>query len=169
MTALLSQPKPVRERNDAYGDFIRTQPCLIRDQHKCRGAIEAHHVIFEGQGRMGSKVSDYQQVPLCQDAHELARRRDWFQMHFGVDFEVTIARLNLQYSKISAGRRKQSNRTVSINPTVTDLGIKCSCGVRHKFSPSKLTFKTIPGGNPSVSYWCPRKRETLEAKMRRAA
>lgn len=62
----LMYPKPIRHESPLYLAFIRGHMCLVP---KCFKAPQAHHIVMDGQGRIGSKVSDYQAVPLCEKHH----------------------------------------------------------------------------------------------------
>lgn len=90
-------PKPRRLENDDYLKFVRLHPCLVK---QCwRGPIHAHHVIFDGQGVLASKVPDYQATPLCprhhREYHDLGRDR--FEDKYGIVFSVVIMTLMAEF------------------------------------------------------------------------
>ena len=90
----LAFPKPVRMEDPDYLRFIRRQPCLISNT-----ASEAAHVIPEGHGKMGSKVSDYRTVPLSpklhRELHHIGRRA--FELKHNVSLDLEQIRLLEMY------------------------------------------------------------------------
>jgi len=89
-------PKPQRIELPKYLKFVRQHPCLIKD---CWKRTEAHHVVFDGQGRTGSKVSDFQTVPLCEEHHKLFHQcgRASFEFQFGLNLYQIIIDLLSEY------------------------------------------------------------------------
>jgi len=91
-------PKPERETDEAYLDFVRSQPCLCKGNdkgRKCLGDIAPHHTKTVGSGG-----SDYGTVPLCAEHHTECHSigRDTFQDKYGISFRDTIARLRTMYA-----------------------------------------------------------------------
>lgn len=84
-----ASPKPRRIESGVYLKFIRGQRCVVP---KCYRFTQAHHVVFDGQGRIGSKVSDFQAVPCCErhhrEYHDLGRER--FALRYGLNFEQIL-------------------------------------------------------------------------------
>ncbi len=85
-------PKPERIESSAYRTFIRTHQCVVP---KCYRRTEAHHIVFEGQGRIGSKVSDYQCVPCCTRHHEEyhSTSRERFSVKYSLNLAMVIIEL----------------------------------------------------------------------------
>jgi len=77
--AVITIPKPVRDRDRHHLRFVAAQPCLVCG----RSPTDAHHIKFAELRAMGRKVSDKFTVPLCRLHHrELHRRgneRVWWQ------------------------------------------------------------------------------------------
>jgi len=57
----LALPKPRRQADPAYLDYVRSHFCLVPG---CRRKAEAHHLVSRGAGG-----SDYTAVPLCREHH----------------------------------------------------------------------------------------------------
>ena len=76
--ARLLLPKPMRRELPDYLKWIRRQPCIIP---KCYRKSQASHIVFDGQGRIGSKVQDSQALPMCHHHHRQyhERGRESFQ------------------------------------------------------------------------------------------
>lgn len=89
-------PKPARIESPEYRRYIRKQMCIVV---KCWKFPDAHHLVFPGQGRVGSKVSDFQCVPCCEkhhrEYHDLGRER--FAEKYGLDFSRVIIDLLSAY------------------------------------------------------------------------
>lgn len=67
-------PKPIREEDDDYVDWVMRQPC---EWCKTAAPSKAHHVHRRGAGG-----SDYSCIPLCGPCHSKihstgAPLRDW--------------------------------------------------------------------------------------------
>lgn len=58
-------------RDPEFRKYIRQQSCVLQGQG-CKGRIEAAHFPPYGEGRMGSKSSDYFCAPLCTLHHRLS-------------------------------------------------------------------------------------------------
>lgn len=84
VTAVITLPKPVRERDRHHLRFVAKQPCLVC----ARTPTDAHHLKFAELRALGRKVSDRFTVPICRLHHrELHRRGDerpWWESH-GID------------------------------------------------------------------------------------
>ncbi len=85
-------PKPERLESAPYRKYIRNHTCIVA---KCWRRVEAHHVVFAGQGRVGSKVTDYQCVPCCvkhhQEFHFLGREG------FSEKYSLDLSRLIIEF------------------------------------------------------------------------
>ncbi len=97
----LAFPKPVRLEDPDYLRFIRRQPCVISGVQS-----DPHHVVPEGGGKVGSKVSDYRTVPLSfrlhREYHRIGRRA--FEQKYNVDLDlVQIQYLELYLSALRNG------------------------------------------------------------------
>ena len=94
MSAVLPFPKPVRLEDPAYLRFIRRQPCILTGT-----ASEASHIVPEGQGKMGSKVSDYRTVPMSpklhREYHRIGRRK--FEEKYNVNLDLEQLRFLEMY------------------------------------------------------------------------
>ncbi len=92
----LAYPKPERLESPAYLKYVRQHPCLIP---KCWKVTQAHHLVFDGQGRIGSKVSDFQTVPLCAQHHRQFHQlgREKFAGLYALDFARIIIDLLSAY------------------------------------------------------------------------
>jgi hypothetical protein len=70
--------KPVRKRDKAHRDFVRSQPCVVCG----RRPSDAHHVQFGQPRALGRKVSDEFTVPLCRvhhrDLHRGSDEKKWW-------------------------------------------------------------------------------------------
>ena len=63
-------PRRGPERDPAYLEFVRTQPCAARSAAvgwECRGPIHAHHAGARG---LGQKCPDREAIPLCSRHHQ---------------------------------------------------------------------------------------------------
>ncbi len=143
--------KPKREKDAAYLEFIRQQPCLVCGETE---GIDAHHVLERGQGKVGSKADDRRSVSLCREAHQqyhqLGRAR--FEEMHGLDLEVEIQRLNRLYRPIAKQKREPGIKArVEIS--------HCPCRKVHKLPPSKVDVS-----GAVVRFQCPKTNEWQEAK-----
>ena len=99
----LAFPKPVRVELPAYRKFVRQHLCVVP---KCWKRTEAHHVIFDGQGKTGSKVDDFFCIPLCEAHHKEAHAtRDDFETKYGLNLYLLIIQLLGEYI---AGRHAEN-------------------------------------------------------------
>lgn len=55
-------PKPKRQVNRQYLDFVKSRPCVV--VHECMGPIDPQHIKTVGSGG-----SDYMTVSMCRKAH----------------------------------------------------------------------------------------------------
>lgn len=101
----LALPKPIRMEDPAYLRFIRKQPCCVSGT-----ASEAAHIVPEGQGKAGSKVSDYRTVPLSAKLHRWSRSslhelgRERFEVRHNIDLDlVQIQYLEIYLSALKGG------------------------------------------------------------------
>jgi ERF superfamily len=71
--------KPVRKRDKAHRDFVRSQPCVVCG----RRPSDAHHIQFGQPRALGRKVSDEFTVPLCRvhhrDLHRVSNEKKWWE------------------------------------------------------------------------------------------
>ncbi len=96
-------PKPERLESPPYRKYIRQHQCIVQ---KCWRKPEAHHVVFDGQGRTSSKVADFQCVPCCkthhQEYHQTSRER--FERKYGLDLgRLIIEFLSLYIVQLEEG------------------------------------------------------------------
>ncbi len=90
MRLALAFPKPVRLEDPDYLAWIRRLPCIISH---CQA--EASHIVPDGWGKMGSKVSDYRTVPMSRtihrEYHRIGRKR--FESKYAIDLAEEQIRL----------------------------------------------------------------------------
>lgn len=94
-------PKPLTLIDEFYKRFIRREPCVV-----CGAASQHHHVVPDGWGKMGGKVSDYRGAPLCWRCHAIFHRigRKRFEEKFRIDLaEVQIQCLEKYISAFKDG------------------------------------------------------------------
>src|SRR3990167_6612166 len=89
-------PKPTRVELPDYLAFVRLHHCVIKG---CWKKSQASHVVFDGQGKEGSKVDDTQTVPKCDGHHREYHRvgRDRFEAKYGLNFYQIIINLLTEY------------------------------------------------------------------------
>lgn len=79
-----------RVEDEEYREWIRKQPCIVRD--RTGEDVDPHHAIEGGQG---SKASDYTCLPLSHDLHEELHgpnmSRKAFEEKYNVDIWKEIA------------------------------------------------------------------------------
>lgn len=97
---VLAFPKPVRMEDADYRRFIRRQPSCIDGT-----ASQHHHVIPEGGGKTGSKVSDYRGVPMDDRHHREYHRigRKAFELKYNIDLDL----VQIQYLETYISALKQ--------------------------------------------------------------
>lgn len=103
-----ARPKPRRDRDRAYLQWIRELPCIAS---ACAGmitppgSVDAAHVSYLGAKGLGSKVSDRLCVPLSRAAHteqhDTNERLWWARL--GVDPRSLTAALSDAYPSVEAG------------------------------------------------------------------
>lgn len=54
-------------KSGRYLNWVKSQPCVVCG---CEPAGDAHHLIGQGDGIMGGKVSDLRTFPLCRKHHD---------------------------------------------------------------------------------------------------
>lgn len=99
--SVLAFPKPVRMEDPDYLRFIRRQPCCVSGVQS-----QAHHVVPEGGGKVGAKVSDYRTVPLSFKLHDEYHRmgRTAFEAKRNIDLDlVQIQYLEMYLSALKEG------------------------------------------------------------------
>ena len=83
-------PKPEREKDEDYLDYIRHERCLIRQVH----GVDPHHLDTRGSGG-----SDYTAVPLIRALHteigQIGQRR--FEAKYRVNLWKEAHRLLRRY------------------------------------------------------------------------
>jgi hypothetical protein len=84
----LSFPKPVRQVNLDYLDYIKSHKCIVSNAHG--GPTHPHHLT-----RVGAGGSDYGAIPLCAECHDLAHTTGdrTFGDKYGIDFWYEAWRL----------------------------------------------------------------------------
>ena len=89
----MTHEKSVRETDEDYLAYIKSQPCLVWN-NECIGDITAHHTITVGAGG-----KDYLAIPLCMrhhnDVHSMGLMT--FQELYNIDFNKEIIRLLIGY------------------------------------------------------------------------
>ncbi len=96
MSGALAFPKPKRQQDSAYLDWIRLQPCLID-----RAAAQAHHTVPVGAGG-----SDYRTLPFCPrhhaELHRIGPRT--FEVRYRIDLiEEVLRHLELYLAALREG------------------------------------------------------------------
>lgn len=87
----LAKPKPKRLESSKYLQFIKAQPCVCCGQR----ADDPHHIIGQGQGKMGSKDHDLFVIPLCRQHHnELHSDYRQFEQNYGSQLELLYKTLD---------------------------------------------------------------------------
>jgi len=88
-------PKPKREVDKKYLEYIKTLPCCCQD-HTCTGDIVPHHTKTRGSGG-----SDYKAVPMCATHHSKVHNTGYgsFQVDNSIDFEYIICKCLIGYIK----------------------------------------------------------------------
>lgn len=141
---MVAIPKPIREEDEAYLDYVRSKPCLICGT----SPVDANHVHRKGHGKTGGKTHDTRTVPLCRNHHQQYHDngRAWFELFHGIDLEREIARLRGSY-------RPQRKQQRELQPKVLHIAVRCICKQIHKLPPSKVN-----GG-----WQCPLSKRRVEA------
>lgn len=88
-------PKPKREIDKEYQDYIKRQPCLI-NLASCVGDIVCHHTVTRG-----AFGSDFLTIPLCAQHHHEVHfiGKYLFQKKYNIRFEEEIEKLRGNYEK----------------------------------------------------------------------
>lgn len=87
----LAYPKPKRLTDRGYLQWVRQQPCIVA---RCWRRAEAHHIVFDGMGKTGSKVDDFYSLPCCDVHHKEAHKsRDEFEKRYGLNLPLLIIRM----------------------------------------------------------------------------
>jgi hypothetical protein len=147
-------PKPVRVINLSRLAFARSLGCIVAGKlDACQGGIEAHHVIFEGEGRTGSKVSDELTVGLCMRHHACAAFRTWFELNYAISFRYEIEHINTLYRAHLAQQKPKRERRPT-TPKIEHIRIRCACKQSHDVK----KFDYVEAG---LEYYCRVKRQTL--------
>ena len=96
-------PKPQRREVPDYLKWIRKQPCIVP---KCYRKAQASHIVFDGQGKIGSKVQDSQAVPMCFIHHATyhMQGRDIFEQTFGLNLYQIVIDLLTDYLLSEKGK-----------------------------------------------------------------
>jgi hypothetical protein len=87
-------PKLLPHRNPKYKAFIQQQKCYI-----CRALPPSHHHHIFAEG-VGTKCSDYESMPLCNDHHREFhdKGREEFAEHYGcIDYFRVITKYLEEY------------------------------------------------------------------------
>jgi hypothetical protein len=153
-------PKPARITNLSRLAFARSLGCIVAGRvDECRGRIEAHHVIFEGHGRTGSKVSDFSSVGACTHHHALAGRRDWFEERYSILFFEEISRINAAFYAQSRATKPKRERQ-PITPKLEHVRIRCTCKQSHD-------VKKVDYDEAGMTYYCRVKRQNFVIPRRK--
>jgi hypothetical protein len=86
-------PKPTRERNPAYLQWLRGRRCAVWD---CWVRAEPHHTKTVGSGG-----SDETAIPLCRMHHSQCQHmgNKRFAARYGLDIEWTIAKCLIEFER----------------------------------------------------------------------
>src|SRR5262245_42407173 len=86
---MMAFPKPTRLEAPEYLKWIRQQQCVVS---KCYWKAEANHIVFNGQGRLSSKVQDTQALPFCEHHHKQYHQqgRAYFETDYGLNLYQLI-------------------------------------------------------------------------------
>lgn len=88
-------PKPTRLDLPEYLKFVRQHSCVVLT---CWNRVEASHIVFDGQGKTGSKVNDTQAVPMCRKHHsQYHASREGFERLHGLNLAQIIIDLLTEY------------------------------------------------------------------------
>jgi ERF superfamily len=119
--AVISIPKPVRERDRHHLRFVATQPCLVCG----RAPTDAHHIKFAELRAMGRKVSDKFTVPLCRlhhrELHRGGNERVWWQSQ-GLNplpIAASLWKNTHVVASITAGMKEESNDPINLDRNET--------------------------------------------------
>ena len=88
-------PKPKREVDKKYLEFIKKQFCLCRNRD-CIGDTSPHHTTTKA-----ASGSDLKTVPLCATHHSEVHNigRDTFQKKYNIRFDEEIIKLLARYAR----------------------------------------------------------------------
>lgn len=151
-------PKPKRVRDTAYLEFIRCQRCLIND-NSCHPPVEAHHVIPEGGGKVGSKVDDRRTVPLCQQHHLWIQWRVTQFFYHDIDVEYEIGRLNREYDALHRPVKVEREKKTRVK------FVRVFCGAcHHEHDLGRLKIASLEEWGEFV-YRCPLKNTEERATL----
>lgn len=93
--SFMRRPKRIRWENQAYLDWVKSQPCECCHQP----ADDPHHLIGWGQGGMATKSHDIFTIPLCRKHHtELHNDRLAFERKYGSQILMIIKVLDRAYA-----------------------------------------------------------------------
>jgi hypothetical protein len=89
-------PKPKRVQDKKYLEWIRWHLCVADPDFICSGQIIPHHI---NAGGMGTKCSDYETVPLCNEHHREIhdKGKKIFQAKYEIDLKEEAERLREEY------------------------------------------------------------------------
>jgi hypothetical protein len=99
--------KPERFESRPHLQFVRNHHCVVSG---CWKTPQANHIVFEGQGRIGSKVADYQAAPFCFGHHEQYHRigREAFERKYGLNLaQIVIDLLSERVQLLEERLREQ--------------------------------------------------------------
>ena len=149
------QPKPQRELDAAYLDYVRKQVCCVSG----RTPVDAHHVRLGNVGGVGTKAPDRMAIPLHRDYH--LEFHDLGMMEFETKYGIDCAEIVL---KLVRGYRPPKARKVSPKSTVRHLLVRCECGASHRIPVSKAAVSTN-----AAAYQCPVLKTLVQASWRKSA
>lgn len=105
------QPKPVRELDSHYIEFVKTKPCCLPTilfPHYCSNERQPHHVSpRNGTKGTGTKVSDRRCVPVCLNAHRYCER---YPKEVLPHLNEVIRTLNAEYDATFPARSKRERK-----------------------------------------------------------
>ena len=91
-------PKPARETSKPYLEYIKTLPCVCRD-NTCIGDVVPHHTTTRKAGG-----NDYATIPLCATHHHEVHfiGKKTFQKKYNIEFAYLIVKLNDAFTRLEA-------------------------------------------------------------------
>ena len=89
--------KPKREQDKKYLEWMRLQACIVTEP--CSVLVVAHHI---SAGGMGTKCSDYETVPLCNEHHREIhdKGKKTFQAKYSIDLKEEAERLKGEWDEL---------------------------------------------------------------------
>ena len=182
----MNLPKPTRVRDEAYLEFVRGESCIglntmwfssedvmLHTAECCwvtTGRSEANHIRRGAQTGMRTKPADRRTLPFCTTLHTEYTRlghKAFCRKYEVFDdlFESEIRRMNAEYLRRHPIEIKRQRSTrVSV---VQHVAVRCVCGGEHK--PTGGRIRIDKGEGQTLTFWCPRLKDYLQATLGRSA